>query len=117
MHRISQHRYSGSFCSGSSGLLQDLMTKANIRSNLTDLIPDIVATREKGLDYVLGETNSYACHVSERQNYDDMVWLIMPFMYLGCPWCQQYGRSSLVDFGLPPLRVCAYKAFAQVSWF
>ncbi|KAF9522314.1 hypothetical protein CPB83DRAFT_911422 [Crepidotus variabilis] len=59
---ISQHRYSGSFCSGSSGLLQDLMTKSTIRGNLTDLQPDIAAVHAKGLDYVLGETNSYSCH-------------------------------------------------------
>ncbi|KDR82276.1 hypothetical protein GALMADRAFT_58958 [Galerina marginata CBS 339.88] len=59
---MSQHRYSGSFCAGSGGLLQDLMTKSTIRSNLTVFNPDIAATRAKGLDYVLGETNSYACH-------------------------------------------------------
>lgn len=39
------------------------MTKATIRSNLSDFIPDIRATQERNLDYVLGETNSYACHV------------------------------------------------------
>lgn len=60
---ISQHRYSGSFCSGSEGLLQDLMNKATIRGNLSTFSPDIAATRQRGLDYVLGETNSYACHV------------------------------------------------------
>ncbi|KAF8147472.1 glycoside hydrolase family 79 protein [Crassisporium funariophilum] len=59
---ISQHRYSGSFCQGSGGLLQDLMTKSTIRGNLTVFNPDIAAVREKGLDYVLGETSSYACH-------------------------------------------------------
>ncbi|KAF8148679.1 glycoside hydrolase family 79 protein [Crassisporium funariophilum] len=59
---ISQHRYSGSFCEGSGGLLQDLMTKATIRGNLTIFNPDIAVVRGKGLDYVLGETNSYACH-------------------------------------------------------
>ncbi|KAF8220113.1 glycoside hydrolase family 79 protein [Tricholoma matsutake] len=59
---ISQHRYSGSFCSGSAALLQDLMTKANIRSNLTEFVPDITATKAKGLNYILGETNSYSCH-------------------------------------------------------
>ncbi|TFK35368.1 glycoside hydrolase family 79 protein [Crucibulum laeve] len=59
---ISQHHYSGSFCSGSGGLLQDLMTKSTIRGNLTTFKPDITATRAKGLDYVLGETNSYSCH-------------------------------------------------------
>ncbi|TDL25602.1 glycoside hydrolase family 79 protein [Rickenella mellea] len=59
---ISQHHYSGSFCSGSAGLLQDLMTKSSIRGNLNPFVPDIAATRALGLDYVLGETNSYACH-------------------------------------------------------
>ncbi|KAJ7158873.1 glycoside hydrolase family 79 protein [Mycena filopes] len=58
---ISQHHYSGSFCSGSAGLLQDLMTKATIRSNLSSYVPDIEATQSRGLDYVLGETNSYSC--------------------------------------------------------
>ncbi|KAF7970112.1 hypothetical protein HWV62_24994 [Athelia sp. TMB] len=59
---ISQHHYSGSFCKGSGGLLQNLMTKATIRSNLTAFAPDIAATQKQGLAYVLGETNSYSCH-------------------------------------------------------
>ncbi|KAJ7599271.1 glycoside hydrolase family 79 protein [Mycena floridula] len=59
---ISQHHYSGSFCSGNAGLLQDLMTKSTIRANLTIFKPDAAAVRAKGLDYVLGETNSYSCH-------------------------------------------------------
>ncbi|KJA26227.1 glycoside hydrolase family 79 protein [Hypholoma sublateritium FD-334 SS-4] len=59
---ISEHHYSGSFCSGNGGLLQDLMTKSTIRSNLTQYSPDITSTHAKGLDYVLGETNSYSCH-------------------------------------------------------
>lgn len=60
---ISQHHYSGSFCSGNEGLLQDLMTKATVRGNLTIFAPDAKAVRAQGLDYVLGETNSYSCHV------------------------------------------------------
>ncbi|KAJ7597554.1 glycoside hydrolase family 79 protein [Mycena floridula] len=67
---VSEHRYSGSFCTGNGGLLQDLMTKSTIRGNLSTFIPDIAVTRAKGLDYILGETNSYACHgapgVSDR---------------------------------------------------
>ncbi|THV07040.1 glycoside hydrolase family 79 protein [Dendrothele bispora CBS 962.96] len=59
---VSQHHYSGSFRPGDSGLLQDLMTKSTIRSNLTMFLPDISAVRSQGLDYVLGETNSYAGH-------------------------------------------------------
>ncbi|KAF5327444.1 hypothetical protein D9619_004448 [Psilocybe cf. subviscida] len=48
---ISEHRYSGSFCAGSGGLLQDLMTKSTIRSNLTQFSPDITATHAKGLSF------------------------------------------------------------------
>ncbi|TFK27758.1 hypothetical protein FA15DRAFT_585766 [Coprinopsis marcescibilis] len=59
---ISQHRYSGSFCAGSPALLQDLMTKATIRGNISFHNPDIAATKARGLEYVLGETNSFACH-------------------------------------------------------
>ncbi|KAG5651934.1 hypothetical protein H0H81_006916 [Sphagnurus paluster] len=57
-----QHLYSGAFCNGGDFLLQSLMDKTTIRSNLTTLIPDIQNTHAKGLQYVLGETNSYACH-------------------------------------------------------
>ncbi|KAG6910003.1 hypothetical protein DXG01_014003 [Tephrocybe rancida] len=59
---VSQHHYSGSFCSGSEGLLQDLMTKSTVRGNLSSFTPDIAAARSQGLDYVFGETNSYSCH-------------------------------------------------------
>ncbi|KAF8072145.1 glycoside hydrolase family 79 protein [Lyophyllum atratum] len=59
---ISQHRYSGSFCTGSGGLLSDLMTKSTIRGNLTIFVPDIEATLAQGLTYIMGETNSYSCH-------------------------------------------------------
>lgn len=45
------------------GLLQDLMTKADIRGNLSVFTPDIEETHNRGLDYVLGEANSYANHV------------------------------------------------------
>ncbi|KAI0027404.1 hypothetical protein K488DRAFT_61654 [Vararia minispora EC-137] len=60
--QISQHHYSGSFCTGSAALLQDLMTKSAIRSNLTFFNSDIAAVQAVGLPYVLGETNSYSCH-------------------------------------------------------
>ncbi|KDR73347.1 hypothetical protein GALMADRAFT_72693 [Galerina marginata CBS 339.88] len=59
---MSQHHYSGSFCTGSGGLLQNLMTKNTIQGNLTFFKSDITATKAKGLDYVMGETNSYSCH-------------------------------------------------------
>lgn len=59
---FSQHRYSGSFCQGNGALLQDLMTKKSIRGNITVFSPDITVVKSKGLDYILGETNSFACH-------------------------------------------------------
>ncbi|KAF8274835.1 hypothetical protein EI94DRAFT_1713164 [Lactarius quietus] len=59
---ISQHHYSSTFCSGTPGVLQDLMSKSFIRSNLTQFSPDIAAVQQKGLTYVLGETNSISCH-------------------------------------------------------
>ncbi|THH14807.1 hypothetical protein EW146_g5586 [Bondarzewia mesenterica] len=59
---ISQHHYSGSFCSANNGVLQDLMTKSTIRGNLTAFSPDIKVVQNTGLAYVLGETNSYSCH-------------------------------------------------------
>lgn len=42
------------------------MTKATIRGNLSSFSADIAAVRGQGLDYVLGETNSYSCHASSR---------------------------------------------------
>ncbi|KAI3615503.1 glycoside hydrolase family 79 protein [Moniliophthora roreri] len=65
---LSQHRYSGSFCQGSASLLQDLMDKGTIKSNLTMFYEDIVQTRRLGLSYILGETNSYSCHVGAFLN-------------------------------------------------
>ncbi len=62
LRRISQHHYSGSFCSGNNGILQDLMSKARIRGNLTGFAADIAAVKQTGLTYVLGETNSFSCH-------------------------------------------------------
>ncbi|KAG1882087.1 glycoside hydrolase family 79 protein [Suillus subluteus] len=59
---ISQHHYSGSFCTGSGAVLQDLMTKSNIRGNISMFSPDIEATLANGLNYILGETNSMSCH-------------------------------------------------------
>ncbi|KAF5375578.1 hypothetical protein D9757_008533 [Collybiopsis confluens] len=59
---FSEHHYQGAFCSGSSGLLSDLMNKATIRGNLFQYKPDIEATVNQSLDYILGETNSYSCH-------------------------------------------------------
>ena len=60
--RISQHHYSATFCSGTEGKLQGLMSKASIRGNLTSFGSDIAAVKQNGLTYVLGETNSVSCH-------------------------------------------------------
>jgi len=83
---LSQHRYQGSFCQGSGGLIADLMNKAHVRGNLSHYETDIAATNKAGLTYILvsykqirrqktsiickftivfeikGETNSYSCH-------------------------------------------------------
>jgi hypothetical protein len=61
-NRVSQHHYSGTFCTGTAAILQALMTKSAIRGNLTQFAPDIAAAHANGLPYVLGETNSYSCH-------------------------------------------------------
>lgn len=60
--RVSQHHYSGSFCTGNGGLLSDLMAKAGVRGNISQFSSDISASVAQGLTYVFGETNSYACH-------------------------------------------------------
>ena len=65
-HRISQHHYSGSFCQGTNAILQGLMSKAGIRGNLTSYTADIAAVKQRGLTYVLGETNSFSCHGAPR---------------------------------------------------
>ncbi|KAI0368386.1 glycoside hydrolase family 79 protein [Pilatotrama ljubarskyi] len=59
---ISQHRYSAAFCNGGDFPLISFMSKANVRGNLTVFEADIAATYAKGLLYILGETNSIACH-------------------------------------------------------
>ncbi|CAL1706862.1 unnamed protein product [Somion occarium] len=59
---ISQHRYSGAFCSGGDFALSSFMSKASVRSNLTLWLPDIAASKQHGLRYILGETGSIACH-------------------------------------------------------
>ncbi|KAH7108203.1 hypothetical protein BKA62DRAFT_781574 [Auriculariales sp. MPI-PUGE-AT-0066] len=59
---ISQHRYSGSFCTGGDVILTDLMDKSYVRGNISVWKPDIEATLARGLKYWLGETNSYSCH-------------------------------------------------------
>lgn len=50
---LSQHRYQGSFCQGSGGLIADLMSKNHIRGNLSNYVPDVVATNNAGLVYIM----------------------------------------------------------------
>ncbi|KZT13293.1 glycoside hydrolase family 79 protein [Laetiporus sulphureus 93-53] len=59
---ISQHQYSAAFCDGGNEGLTSFMNKTSIRGNLTIFDADIAATYAKGLNYILGETNSVACH-------------------------------------------------------
>ncbi|KAI0637476.1 glycoside hydrolase family 79 protein [Trametes polyzona] len=59
---ISQHQYSAAFCNGGDFPLVSFMNKAAVRGNLTHFEADIAATHAKGLIYILGETNSIACH-------------------------------------------------------
>ncbi|KAF9065061.1 glycoside hydrolase family 79 protein [Rhodocollybia butyracea] len=61
---ISQHLYSGSGlnCGLTSTCIQNLMSKAFIRGNLSAFIPDIASVKAQNLDYVMGETNSYFDH-------------------------------------------------------
>ncbi|KAI0915487.1 hypothetical protein AcV5_003693 [Taiwanofungus camphoratus] len=59
---ISQHQYSAAFCNGGAFGLISFMNKAAIRGNLTIFEADIAATYAQNLTYVLGETNSIACH-------------------------------------------------------
>jgi hypothetical protein len=56
------------------------MTKSTIRGNLTVFTPDIAATHAQGLDYILGETNSYSCHVGHG-NF--LVRITVPTVYFG----------------------------------
>ncbi|KAG1725351.1 glycoside hydrolase family 79 protein [Suillus paluster] len=80
---ISQHQYSGSFCTGGKAMLQDLMTKSYIRGNISMFSPDIEATIANGLNYILGETNSMSCNgASEVSNTAGAaLWLLDYSLY------------------------------------
>jgi len=83
------------------------MTKDSIRSNLSVFASDIMAVRKKGLEYVLGETNSYACHVSDDTCYmDEEANICVSLNPAGRSWCKQYGWCGTLDAGLPLLCVC-----------
>ncbi|EMD38720.1 glycoside hydrolase family 79 protein [Gelatoporia subvermispora B] len=59
---ISQHRYSANFCNGGKLGLISFMSKTSVRGNISMFEADIAATQAQGLEYILGETNSVACH-------------------------------------------------------
>ncbi|KAF5314543.1 hypothetical protein D9611_007010 [Ephemerocybe angulata] len=59
---FSQHHYSGSICKGSTKDLKSLVTKSSIRQGLDALKEDIAAAKSKGLEYILGEANSFSCY-------------------------------------------------------
>ena len=61
--RFSQHHYSGTACKGTTQDLQNLLSKSNIRAGLNVFKQDVTAVKAKGLNYVLGEANSFSCHV------------------------------------------------------
>ena len=92
------------------------MTKSTIRSNLSTFNSDIAAVRAKGLDYVLGETNSYSCHVC-----DPLGSLYVPFAHRfifflpGCTRCEQHCWRCTVDVRLPTLRVCAHSFVLRIQ--
>ncbi|KAM5531319.1 hypothetical protein V8D89_015034 [Ganoderma adspersum] len=60
--QISQHCYSAAFCNGGDFPLTSFMSKEAVRGNLTIYEADIAETHRRGLTYILGETNSIACH-------------------------------------------------------
>jgi len=62
LNTISQHRYSAAFCAGGDFALASFMSKTAVRSNISLFDDGIVVSKERGLDYKLGETNSIACH-------------------------------------------------------
>lgn len=59
-HQFTMHAYSGAFSTEIPVHVGTLMSKYNVRANLTLKAPDIHATQAEGLTYVLSEGNSYA---------------------------------------------------------
>jgi hypothetical protein len=74
------------------------MTKSTIRGNLSIFAPDIQASAAQGLDYVLGETNSYSCHVRIilllRISMTDLA-VLRVHLVLATPLVQLFGRSIM----------------------
>lgn len=58
--QFTMHVYSGAFRADIPVHVGTLMSKVNVRGNLTFKAPDITATHTQELDYVLSEGNSYA---------------------------------------------------------
>ncbi|BEI92784.1 uncharacterized protein CcaverHIS019_0504120 [Cutaneotrichosporon cavernicola] len=60
--QFSMHTYSGAFSEGIPVHVGSLMSKANVRGNLTIKLGDIVSTHAEGREYTLSEGNSYGNH-------------------------------------------------------
>ncbi|PVH69161.1 glycoside hydrolase family 79 protein [Cadophora sp. DSE1049] len=60
--RYAGHAYSGGFDPRRVVNPGELMNKLSVRANMTIRTDGIVAVRSMGLNYILGETNSYANH-------------------------------------------------------
>ncbi|KAG6873248.1 hypothetical protein C0995_001268 [Termitomyces sp. Mi166 len=84
---------------GSGGLLSDLMTKSTIRGNLTVFVPDIQAAASQGLKYILGETNSYACHVRLGVTTEQ---ILFDLLHKGAPGVSNTAGAALwtLDYAL-----------------
>jgi len=70
---LSQHRYQGSFCQGSGGLIADLMNKNHIRGNLSNYEPDVVATNNAGLTYIMVSRNFITKMVTEYKKLTHLL--------------------------------------------
>jgi hypothetical protein len=57
---MSPHSYCGAFFFGEQPWPGLLMDKAFVRANMAIKLADIKAVRDEGLQYILGETNSFA---------------------------------------------------------
>ncbi|CAK9781613.1 hypothetical protein CC85DRAFT_314754 [Cutaneotrichosporon oleaginosum] len=60
--QFSMHTYSGAFEEGMPVHIGSLMSKQNVRGNLTVKTADVAATHAEGLEYTLSEGNSYGHH-------------------------------------------------------
>ncbi|KAJ7505507.1 glycoside hydrolase family 79 protein [Mycena galericulata] len=69
--------------SGAGEILTDIVVKANIRSNLTQLSPDIAIVRSHGLDYVLGNVGGIAIWTLDYLLFAAQVGVSRTFFHQG----------------------------------